>query len=186
MTKTPRELPARARRTWPFLADGYADRPKRLAVEYRAALRAERARADALQEVLSKVDLRALRKQDSQLADRVEKLVGEVHPDRLAELDRKFAEWGVEWHLDPGQEMHFEYDDDDLVPGKFAAPDILGTGKNLLNKLRIHGVIKGVDLGGKDGFLFRIGDVRKIPEVMGGRGWRAIRPEDRIRIRSDT
>lgn len=169
-----RPNPERLRRAWP-IGTKWTDRARIMTRAYRDALKAERERANGLQEMLTRVDLSSA---DPGLVEQVKALLASSVPDVVEQLDRQFAEKGEEWHCEDNP-IVIELDDEDVVPTKFAAREI-DVKPNLLAKLRIRGVIRGLDLGGHDGYAFRVADVKKIPDKLGGRGWRATGPEDYI------
>lgn len=166
--------PQRLRQVWPR-GVSWKDRARIMTRAYREALKAERRRADGLQEVLTRIDLSSA---DPELVEQVKTLLASSVPDVVEQLDRRFVENGEEWHCEDNP-IVLELDDEDVVPTKFAAR-VIKVNPNLLAKLRIRGVIRGLDLGGHDGYAFRVADVKKIPAKLGGRGWRDVGPADYI------
>lgn len=178
----------KVRRMWPDPSMQALGRARAVARGYRAVALYERSQGQALHQLLTRIRQHPqLREQllvlDPDLADRVELLLTDEQGrlDPLRDTDLRFAEWGEDWQFDPAERIEFTYDDDDWIPTKYAEEVLqqLGFrnatrvgGQNWLSKVRARGGIKGFFLGPKHGFLFRVGDIRALPQRMNGRGWR--------------
>lgn len=137
-----------------------------MALAYRAALTEQAARANELEGLLYKVDLRMLGRKHPGLVEAVEKLLaGPSSKDPVGELDQRFRDWGETWHA----EIPVDYDEDDLIPAKEAAA-IVSLNSHSISALRVRGRIKGTWDRQLRGYRYRVGDVYTLMTEKRARG----------------
>lgn len=154
------------RGVWPDRTATMTVRARQMLVEYREQLKAQTERANALQAALAEVGLQALRSTNPGLAERIVGLL-DTGPDPVTELDTKFADYGETWHLE--KPIEFSYDDSDWIPSRLIKT-VAGISDTSLVTARMEGRIPGQYLGTQIGFVYQLGEVRKLKASMPGRG----------------
>ncbi len=178
-------LAENVRMVWPDPNEKGSVRIKRMATEYRELAKRGRQREQELLALLAKVDVSAMSDMDAARQVYQQVLAG-PGDDAITELDEKFFGWGQSFHLDEGQQVTLEFDDDDVLPIRDAAIRCgmefgmmqNGSGGNWLTKARMLGRVSGIRHS-EFGWLVRVGDVRQLLRDYDGQGWRAANPEGR-------
>jgi hypothetical protein len=160
------------KRLWPFPGEAPVTRLRRMVGAYQHVAREQRALAVALADALRQADTRLLAYDSPATLQAIKAALKALDDsDPVAELDKRFTDWGETFHVE--QVQHYELDD--WVKCSEAAKLIHCTPKTL-NELRIKGRIPAQwsrDIGSAGGYLYLVADVYKLSTTMRGRGWRA-------------
>lgn len=174
-----------AQKQWPWPGDSPIVRTRKIALHYRQLAEEQQQRANNLQKLLSTVDLRTLRLMDPDLGEAVEemlKVIGATSDNPVEVADRKFIEWGEDWHTP----LEAEYGDDEWVPTKVAAK-LLHVSEGTVTTQRLNGRIKGKwnkDPGRTNGWYFLVSDLYRLQSELRGRDWR--RREKVVRVTDES
>jgi hypothetical protein len=165
-------------RNWPFPGDGTVMRARKMYQAMHALATEQQRGVDLLRQ------LRATMSPRTPLRDQIDDVLDALDDmDDVAGLDKRFADWGEEWHIpqpDPGS-----FDEDDYVPTKIAAT-IIPLQRRHIAAMRVDGKIKGKwddRVGPHGGWTFRVGDLYRLSDEVrsrGGQAWRATRPVGNI------
>lgn len=167
------------KRTWPFPGESPVVRARKMVLAYRHLAQQERAGALLLADLLRRADTRLLAFDNPATLDAIKtalKTLGDGDP--VAELDRRFTDWGESFHAE--QPEHYEMDD--YVKASVACT-LIHVAPKTINTMRINGRIKGhwaPDLGSSGGYLYRVGDLYDAAAKLPSRGWRRKRSTDTL------
>ncbi len=150
------------KKLWPFPGDSPIARARKMCLAYRALAESAFAEKRDAQSLLAKIPDPAIRHSNPSLADEINKhLMGALGSDQVADLDKRFADWGERWHT-----PQVAYEEDDLVTCEEGAKLIQMSAQRLA-RLRLTGKVDAISVGGGEGngrqrFLFRVGDLYRL------------------------
>lgn len=159
---------------WPWPGDSPVVRARKIALHYRSLAEEQQKRANDLHQLLTDtVNLKSLRLVDPDLAQALDVIVvtgGQV-ADAVETADRKFLEWGEEWHTP----LEAEYADDEWVPTRVAAR-LIHIAEGTITRMRLRGRIQGKwrkDPGAANTWVFKVSDLYKLQSELRGRNWKS-------------
>lgn len=159
------------KRLWPFPGEAPVTRARKVALAYRQVAQQQHQILAVLSDALDKADTRLLSYDSPATLVAIKQALAGIPPaDPVAELDKRFTDWGETFHCE--QPAHYEMDD--YVTAKIAA-QLIHVGPNAVQALRVKGRIKGhwtPDLGTVGGYLYKVRDVYDLSSKLRGRDWR--------------
>lgn len=158
---------------WPWPGDSPVVRARKIALHYRQLAEDQQKRANDLHHLLTAaVNLQSLRLVDPDMAEALEIILATGGPltDAIAVSDRKFLEWGEEWHTP----LEAQYDDDEWVPTRVAAR-LVHLAEGTITRMRLRGRIQGKwrkDPGSSNTWVFKVSDLYKLQSELRARQWK--------------
>lgn len=177
-------------RRWPFPGDSAIARARKVALAYRQMSKDQLHELALFTKIIGDIDERIAGWIKDPEFQRVYKNIkaGDTSGETVDEMDKRFFEWGEEWHADVVRPE--VYDDDEMI-NSHEAGGILGINFNHMSRLRIAGRINGEHQrpvgGGVGRWYYRAGDVYALSTKLrerGGRSWRAKQSADSIQDNS--
>lgn len=167
------------KRLWPFPGESPVVRARKMVLAYRHLAQQQRDAALTLANALRKADTRLLAFDSPATLETIKtalKALGDHDP--VAELDKRFTDWGETFHAE--QPKH--YDLDDFVKASIAA-QLIQVAPKTINTMRINGRVQGYwsdDLGSSGGYLYKVRDLYDAAATMPSRGWHRRRSTDTL------
>lgn len=167
------------KRLWPFPGEAPVTRARKIALAYRTVAQQQRDALTKLRGALDQADKRLLAYDSPATLVAIKQALADIgDTDQVAELDKRFSDWGETFHCE--QPGHYELDD--YVPAKIAA-QLAHVAPKTIHNLRISGRIKGTwtpHLSTSGGYLYKVRDIYELSSKLRGRGWRAKESADTL------
>lgn len=167
---------------WPFPGDSPVARARKIALAYRQVANELQHELEELRRLVEKIDERAIHwSAGDTVADELQAAKEQRETDRVAELDRRFVDWGETWHA----EGSITYQDDDYLDAKEAGK-LIQLSPEAINQARLRGRLPGifdaVSPGARRGtWKYKVADVYKLSVERRPRGWNLNNATDSIR-----
>jgi hypothetical protein len=149
------------KRLWPFPGDSPVARARKVALAYRSVALQQHQALASLRDALDKADKRLLAYDSPATLVAIKQALADIgDTDPVAELDKRFTDWGETFHSE--QPIHYEMDD---YVNATIAGQLIHLNRKSINELRQKGRLKGhwtPDLGPVGGYIYRVSDVYEL------------------------
>jgi len=156
------------KRLWPFPGDSPVARARKVALAYRHVAQQQHQAANILAQAMRKADTRLLAYDSPTTLEEIKAALKVFDAsDPVAELDKRFTDWGETFHT----EAPVHYDMDDYVKAEEAAA-LIHLSRKSMSALRVRGRIKGhwtPDIGTSGGYLYLVRDVYALSTTLKSR-----------------